>query len=41
MVAMQKETIETAFYIIFALLVIAALIAVFYLYAGKGLRIVI
>lgn len=38
---MQKETVETAFYIVFAILVITALIMVFYLYAGKGLRIMI
>lgn len=38
---MQKLTIETVFYIVFAILVITALIMVFYLYAEKGLRIMI
>lgn len=38
---MQKDTINMIFYVIFAIFVIAALIMAFYLYASKGLRIVI
>ncbi len=38
---MEEETLNMTFYIMLALLVIAALIAVFYMYASKGLRIVV
>lgn len=38
---MEEETINTVFFIVLAIVMIAALIAIFYLYAGKGVRIVI